>query len=63
MTLKHIMTPLVLVLLKCFICKDLLNSESVQMEPNVPVRVHLVPFVHSQSYTPLKVIRGSVCFW
>ena len=27
-----------------------LNSDSVQMEPNGPVRVHLVPFVRCQSY-------------
>ena len=33
------------------------NSESVQMEPNGPVRVHLVPFVHSQSYGG----RGNHC--
>ena len=25
------------------------------MEPNGPVRVHLVPFVHSQSYKPTRV--------
>ena len=25
-------------------------TQSVQMEPNGPVRVHLVPCVHSQSY-------------
>ena len=31
-----------------------LNSDSVQMEQNGPVRVHLVPFVHSQSYIPLS---------
>ena len=30
--------------------KKVCNSESVQMEPNGPLRVHLVPFVHSQSY-------------
>ena len=32
------------------------NSESVQKEPNGPLRVHLVPFVHSQSY-------GGPCKW
>ena len=30
-----------------------LSLGGVQMEPNQPVRVHLVPFVHSQSYTPV----------
>ena len=25
------------------------------MEPNGPVRVRLIPFVHSQSYRPIKV--------
>ena len=25
------------------------------MEPNGPVRVHLVPFVHSQSYKQIRV--------
>ena len=25
------------------------------MEPNGPIRVHLVPFVHSQSYKPKRV--------
>ena len=38
------------VLVQCFsnfhISRSLLNSDSVQMEPNGPVRVHLVPFVH-----------------
>ena len=42
------------VLVQCFsnfhISRSLLNSDSVQMEPNGPVRVHLVPFVHCQSY-------------
>ena len=27
----------------------------VQMEPSGPVRVQLVPFVHSQSYKPIRV--------
>ena len=31
------------------------NSESVEIEPNGTVRVCLIPFVHSQSYRPIKV--------
>ena len=32
-----------------------LNSDWIQMEPNGPDRVHLVPFVYCQSYTLVRV--------
>ena len=33
----------------------ILTLRVYKMEPNGPVRVRLVPFVHSQSYRPIKV--------
>ena len=38
-----------------YISRSPLNSDSIQMEPNGPVRVHLVPFVYCQSYTLVRV--------
>ena len=32
-----------------------LTLRRVQMEPNGPIRVHLVPFVHTLSYIPIGV--------
>ena len=34
-----------------------------KMEPNGPVRVHLVPFVCRQSYRPLRVNLDPLVYW
>lgn len=39
-----------------------------QLEPNGPLRFHYVPFVHSQSYRPIRVqlrtqLRNPECPW
>ena len=54
------------VVLKCFICKDPLNSESVQMEPNGPTD----PFGSICTLSELQTWYGHselallfVCFW
>ena len=43
-----------------YISQSSLNSDCIQMEPNGPVRVHLVPFVRCQSYRLVWVKLGGM---